>query len=382
MKKLFITLLLVFAVSACGSTKKTTRQTVKRKDGKIITIQTGVRPDWVDGRATQYPNALYVTAVGHGRNRDDAENDARGSMSNIFYSKVESVSQSMKSVSSIKKNGKMLSSEVNFDADQYTKVSTESVFKGMFLSEYWQDENGTIYVLATIKRSQVIPALEEAIDDLDKYIKKTVDEAKASEDQMSKTKKLYKAIEKATLREYYNSQLSILDFQGKTIPTEYSVNTLVDMLDSQLETLNIAVVISGEGGSNIKNIILEVGTNMDLKIYGDESVDTSAGSFESFDEDENSSKKDSYATDADILISGDVSFKALDRGDPKYQWVEGSVNLQIKNNKTGKTYKNISISEREGRKTLPEAKRMAARSLSKKLKTELGVTLKKALSGL
>lgn len=380
--KILVIMFLIFSLSACGSTKKTNKSaTFKNKQGKVVELKVGPKPDWVDGKASQYPAALFVTAVGVGADRDKAEDDARAEMSKVFYSKIESVDTSLTNFNVLKKDGKIKSTDMEYTKDSYSKISTDAVFKGMFLSEYWQDADGKVFVLATIKRSQVIPALEEAVADLDKNIKQMVSESETTEDRVVKAKKIYKAIDKAILREYYNSQLAVLNHNGETIPTEYSVDTLTNMIDNQLEDLNIAVVISGEGGKNIKNIILEVGTNLDLKVYGDESVDSSAGSFESFEDDENATKKETYATDADILIIGEVSFKALNRGDPKYEWVEGTVSLQIKNSKTGKTYKNINISEREGRKTLQEAKRMVGKTIVKTLKTKLQTELKKALSG-
>jgi len=395
LKKAIISLALAgsfLLLPSCASNKKTTNSPnfTPRRDysnssssrtGKTqakAVIETGKRPAWVDGNSRNFASHTYLTAIGFSKNRKQAENNARMEMSQIFNTKISGVRNSINKAHAIRQNGKVKLSESEYTAETAIKNETESIFAGLQLSRYWKDDKGTIYVLATINKTKVLPPLKEKMRKLDSIIAKLVNEAKSTDDQLVRTKKLYKALDKAVLREYYNAQVGIMSSMGQTVSTEYPSETIANMLDNQLEKLNIAVSVSGEGGAIIKYTIFQVGNDLNLKLYDNPEV--KEVDFEDFGEDQNS-KSANYGTNADILITGTVSFKALERGD-KYKWVQGDVKLSIKNNKTGKTYNAITISEKEAKWTLEDAKRMVAKTLVKKLKKDLNKRLKKALSGL
>ena len=399
LKKTIISLVLAgsfILLPSCANNKKTTKsshQFTPRRDysasgsssisrksqpkAKVV-IETGKRPAWVDGNSREFASHTYLTAVGFSKDRKKAENNARMEMSQIFNTKISGVRTSMNKAHAIRQNGQVKLSESEYTAETAIRNETESIFAGLQLSRYWKDAKGTIYVLATINKSNVLPPLKEKMRKLDSIIEKLVNEAQNTDDQLVRTKKLYKALDKAVLREYYNAQVGIMSSMGQTLATQHSVDSISNLLDNQLEKLNIAVSVSGEGGANIKYAIFQVGNDLNLKLYDNPEVKNV--DFEDFGEDDNA-KKSNYGAKADILITGTVSFKAIDRGD-KYKWVQGDVMLSIKNQKTGKTYNAINISEREAKWTLVDAKRMVAKTLIKKLKKDLSRRLKKALSGL
>ncbi len=382
MKKWIILLLIsILSLPACTPQKKSVkkRHTVdrsKRITHQKGTIQKGAQPDWVNGISMYYPKADYVTAVGFGKTRQEAEQDAKGNMSEIFDTKIKATTQTFKHAQVKHNMGKLISSKIDTAIDSKIKVSTESIFKGMFLSEYWQSPKGTIYVLATIKRSQVMPALKSSIADLDQIIATLVQEGEAAQDKLMRVKKFYSAFQKSVLRAYYDSQYAVLDHHGQKFPTEYTTFKLANMARNALKDLVVYVKVEGAGGKNIKSAIINAAAQEGLRVNNGEEPLPQADDFESFESDENS-ENGNFGQSGDLLLEGKVSFKPVTRGDGQYIYYEGKVRVNITNPSTKKTYHSFVVSAMKGRLTVSDAKRFAAKSLYKKVTKTLAKELKK-----
>lgn len=389
MKKWIIVLLAsAFIFPACGPQKRTTRQSKRsniqqsrfdRQRGNSTTIQKGTQPDWVTGDSVRYPNISYVKAVGFGKNRQEAEQDAKGNMSEIFDSKIKATTQTFKQARVKHVNRKLVSSQIDTAIDSKIKVSTESIFKGMFLSEYWQNKKGTVFVLATIKRSQVMPALRSSMKDLDGIIATLVTEANATNDKLTKIQKLYSAFRKSVLREYYNTQYAVLDHNGRKFDTEYTTFKLANMAKNGLKDLAVYVKLEGAGSNNVKSAIINAAANEGLRVNNGEQPSAEADDFESFESDENSHKKN-FGAGGDLLLDGKVSFQPVTRGDGEYKYYQGKVRINVINPSTKKTYHSFVITALKGRLTDADAKRFAAKALYKKISKKLAKELKKVLS--
>ena len=337
----------------------------KRKEvKKEVKVETGAKPAWINGGSSEFPSYKYLTAVGFAKTRKQAEENARMEMSQIFNTKIKASRDSIKHAHAVRQGGKVKLSEMEFNAETNIHNETESIFAGLELARYWKNDKGTIYVLALIDKTKVTPPLKEKVSKMDNIIEKLVNEAKNSQDKLLRITKLNKALKKAVLREYYNAQIAIMSAHGQTMKTEYDVDTIAHMLDLQLENLSVAVSISGAGNKTIKYAIIKTLGDLGIKVNAD-SPKAKLDEFEDFNED-NSAKQSNFGKTVDVIIMGEVSFKALDRGD-KYKWVSGEVKLSIKNNKTGKIYNAMTISERIAKWTLQDAKRATGLNLVKKV---------------
>jgi len=396
-KKIIISTVLAgsfLLLPSCGSTRRNTRKEPKftprrdysqshshagatdplnRKHKKAeVKVQTGVKPAWVDGGSSEFPSYKYLTAVGFAKTRKQAEENARMEMSQIFNTKIKATRDSVKHAHAIRQGGKVKLSEMEFKAETKIHNETESIFAGLELARYWKNDKGTIYVLALIDKARVTPPLKEKMGKLDNIIEKLVTEAKNSQDKLLRITKLNKALKKAVLREYYNAQIAIMSAHGQTIKTEYDVDTIAHLLDLQLENLSVAVSISGAGNKTIKYAIIKTLGDLGIKVNSN-SPTAKLDEFEDFGED-NTAKQSNFDKSVDIVIIGEVSFEALDRGD-KYKWVKGIVKLKIKNNNTGKESNAIVINDRIAKWTLQDAKRAVGLSLVKKVMKKLNSNL-------
>lgn len=354
--------------SHAGATDPLNRK--KKETKKEVKVETGAKPAWINGGSSEFPSYKYLTAVGFAKTRKQAEENARMEMSQIFNTKIKATRDSVKHAHAVRQGGKVKLSEMEFSAETKIHNETESIFAGLELARYWKSDKGTIYVLALIDRDKVTPPLKEKISKMDNIIEKLVTEAKNSQDKLLRITKLNKALKKAVLREYYNAQIAIMSAYGQTMKTEYDVETIAHLLDLQLEKLTIAVSVSGAGNKSIRYAIIKALGNLNLKINSNDKTSVvKLDEFEDFNEDSNATKAN-LNSNVDVIILGDVSFKALDRGD-EYKWVSAVVNLSIKNNKTGKVYNTITVRKKIRRNTLQDARRMAGIKIVKELIKEL-----------
>ena len=358
---------------------------VSKRNNKVK-IRTGVKPAWVDGEDANYPSSRYLIARGIARvNNDDmktrqaAEQALRAEMSQIFHTAITASNKTIKKAKAIRKDKKLVGNEVTFESEKVIKNDTKSRYFGMIIADYWKDSDGTIYVLGTIDKTVVVPLLVEKISDLDEIIDGLVRVVKESVDPIERGKLLNKAIDKSIMREYYVKQLMIMD--GKVDRTPYTVDILADMIDQNLESMKVAVIVNGPAGKEFRNVILNIGTSIGLQVDVQDEDNAKSGANETFEDfGEDITRDSNYGKDADILIKANVSFKELERGD-NHKWVVGKISIILINNNTNKIYKAFNISRREGAYSVDDAKRKALINLSKKVKRKLKERLKEAITG-
>lgn len=129
-------LLLMAALSACGSTSKTSQI-----------------PNWIDNPNSVYPDSKWLTAVGSGTSNQDAQNKALGNLARIFESNITVDQTLMTSYSDVvssvdpnkdwKKTQELLSS---------TQISADQSLINTRILETYSSAEGTTYALAGIER--------------------------------------------------------------------------------------------------------------------------------------------------------------------------------------------------------------------------------------
>ena len=237
--------------------------------------------------------------------------------------------------------------------------------KGLTLSRYWRSPNRTIYVLATIKRSVVIPALTKSINELNSIIDSLVNEAQNTSSKLVKIAKIRKAIHKSILREQYQDRYTILS-KGHLIHENNTKEELIHKLDLLLEDIKVAVSISGNGNKTIKLAVIKALSELGMKVNSkDANIQSNFDEFEDFGEEQ--SAKTVNLKDIDLLISGEVAFGVLEKPDPKYKWVYGKLHLTLKDVKQDRDINSIMLNIKIKRKTLQDARRSAGIKLTHKL---------------
>ncbi len=114
------------------------------------------RPSWVDGQGSEFPQDKYLIAVGSGKNRKAAENDAKRALAERFRSKVSSETDSSESEESSEDTSAAVSSNAKGHTATSLKVTTTVDLRGMEILRRYQDpKTNEYYALAGIDRLKI-----------------------------------------------------------------------------------------------------------------------------------------------------------------------------------------------------------------------------------
>lgn len=122
------------------------------------------RPAWVDNPALEYHARQYLSAVGIGSNRAQAEDNARANLAKIFQTKVSSSSGYEE------RYQELVDSENSSFSNQTEQSASVEVLSSQTLSNVkigpsWTDDLGRVYVLAYLHRSSTAEIQRSIIED-------------------------------------------------------------------------------------------------------------------------------------------------------------------------------------------------------------------------
>jgi hypothetical protein len=151
-----------------GSGNSASRQNSRSGGGSgssapAITRDGTGKPSWVDRPDSAYDPSYYISAVGVGSNRRQAEANAFGNLTGRFG---QSVKNDVKSVESYRQ--RVISGAVDIsssiEAEQAVQVSSsmESLI-GAEINDVW-DDGKTYYAVAVMEKAKVIPVYRGLID--------------------------------------------------------------------------------------------------------------------------------------------------------------------------------------------------------------------------
>ncbi len=323
MKKIILFVFVAIILSNCAVNAKS-------KKSKI--------PEWLQNPKKVYPDQLYLTAIGEGDTRADAENMATANLSKIFSSKVHSEENVNQRYMELTKSGKT-------DLTDYTSVnknvkitSNQELFNIQFAQSY-TDKNGIVHVLAYINRVQTSDIYQQKIGENAKKVRYFIKKSKNAE-PLKKYAYLSAAMVFAKKNKTLLDQLAIIDKDSiELLKLGYSLNDLTIMLSDAARNVDFTISVKDET-SRITPILEDILTDMGF-ILGDNGV---------------------------LQIEGDVNFYPtnLKRKDG-FKFVRYTLNIKVKDNKNNII---VALNEkgREGHVTVREAKERCIRKIEKKLK--------------
>jgi len=122
------------------------------------------RPAWVDNPAMEYNTLQYLSAVGVGSNRSQAEDNARANLARIFESRISSESGYEERYQEL-----VSGSDASFSnlTDQSARVQVLSslTLSNVQIGASWTDDLGQVYALAYLHRSSTAELYHAKIED-------------------------------------------------------------------------------------------------------------------------------------------------------------------------------------------------------------------------
>ena len=216
------------------------------------------KPEWVDGRASDYPPSQYLTGVGQGDNRNMAENQAYAAVARIFKVEVAAQAKDWEAYL-VTEHDEVASAERRLTIDHVTKVSTDKVLENVSIGDAWYDVGKKVhYALAVVNRSQAEASVTDKVVSLDREIDADVVEARQTTDKLAKVRALRRAGRNLVLREAYNTDLRVIRSSGQGLPSAHRAGELSGELAQFLASnLGVALEISGDQAEPIQRALVQ-----------------------------------------------------------------------------------------------------------------------------
>lgn len=313
-------------------------------------------PEWVSGGDARYPALMYLCAVGMGKDRGGADSAGYAALAKIFSANVASTSQDF--MSAYSQTGaapvETQSSEV------LTKITTDTVLRGVQVLESYSDGKSTTYSLACLDRQKSGDELRSKMSDLDRKAEHSLSQAEQL-DQAGKIRELARALGNLLERESLNSQLRIIDAQGVGYASPFVPADVASHLETAVAALRLGVQVTGPYDSDFHDALVEALGNRGYQIV-----------------DEGDSAP------LDVVIAATTRVEDGGTGQIAGQTVvyaRGLVSVSVKNRSTGKVLMNVNESRREGHRNMTEAERKAVRQLAPKIAEMVSAKLDSTMRG-
>lgn len=122
------------------------------------------RPAWVDNPDLEYNNLLYLSAVGTGSSRTQAEDNARANIAKIFSTNVKSESGFEQRYNEIISSSDASSTTTTSQTDKL-QISSNQNLVNIQIGKSWTDKMGQVYVVAYLHRSSTAELYLSRIDE-------------------------------------------------------------------------------------------------------------------------------------------------------------------------------------------------------------------------
>ncbi len=299
------------------------------------------RPVWVDNPKTEYPDAMFLSAVGSGGSRAEAENNAAGNLAKIFRSDITAQTtfseryHELMSATSAK-------AETETKMQKDIKVTASQNLFNIEIGKTWTDNLGQVYAVAYLHRLKTADIYEQRIVENNRQIMNYLNQSKTSDNPWQ----VYALLNAATVINQNNeellSQLEIISLDTRrSISTGYSPDALKLNLAQAARAISFNLEVKGDVEGKISAVISETLTTNGFELSPLSSA----------------------------TLKAEITFEDVQLNQPQ-KFVRYTLALSVYDDK-GNVLISLSDNNREGHLNKDEAKARAIRTLSAKIKTEL-----------
>lgn len=303
------------------------------------------RPNWVDNPKLEYPEGMYLSAIGSGGSRAEAENNASANLAKIFRSEISASTSYQERYNELMSSNKSESS-TETKSQKNVQVKAKQNLFNIEIGKSWTDKLGQVYAVAYLHRLKTADIYEEKIEENNAVIRGFLSNVMKTTD----TWKIYALYNIANVVNQNNeellSQLAIISLDTKqSIDLGYDPQELKLNLSKWSKEINFHIVIPNETENDTKT-----------KIYNAIAETITANGWSITEV--NAATVDTKASIEDIDLNQQQKFV-------RYNF---AINVY---NPDGNLMLSISDNGREGHINKPEANARAIRTMVNKIKNEL-----------
>ena len=296
------------------------------------------RPQWIDtGSSPRYPSRFYLTGVGTGSTRKNAEDAARTEIARYMKVKISASSydwmKSEISTGTTEQFSQRLESAMTTAVDQ--------ALEGTSIAEIWEDRGrNSVYALAILDRERVASVLKERILKIDADVAALL-EQKTSQGRFSGLSQAVSAAEALQKREVLNAELIMVSPEGSGVQPRYAVGEVMRKIESIIAGVRIGLDLTGDSTGDIRLALVRGLSQARMQVV-------------------------TNAESADIVIKGQVEVARVDENNPWF-WYLSMLRGEIVDPKSGTYMGTLTESSREGAQDQLRGRVRSLESLSDKV---------------
>ncbi|MEA2097293.1 MAG: hypothetical protein U9P73_11475 [Candidatus Cloacimonadota bacterium] len=326
MKKTFLLSIILILILSCAAHAK------KRKDSK---------PEWLKNPKAVYSEQMFLTAVGEGDSRRDAESMAAGNLARIFESNIKAEETVNQRYMELTKNDKT-DFEEQTDVSKSVNIKSQQTLFNIQYGESYTDDVGRIYAIVYLNRMKTAEIYENKINKNAARIDYFMGIADKSGDPILRYAAMNAASAVSSINELLIAQLTIIFPSAiDMLEINYNHNKIVKDANSAAANVSCKITIQNDEENKIAIMLEELVNDLGFVLFK-ESV---------------------------LRIDGNI---ILEKTDLKrdLEFIRYELQINVKDNKDNVI---VSMSEkgREGHVSVSEAKARAIRTLSKKINKQL-----------
>lgn len=249
--QIIITLLL-FTLTACSAPKS---------------------PDWTSGSSELYPAQNYLTGVGTGASRVEADDRARAEIAKIFNVRIEATDSSYES-EWLNRSGDSSSNEYQQSLEARVTATSDKLLSGVQIAESWHDEKNRVYYsIAVLDRIKASRVLKQQMDDFDMAADEQVRRAEQSQSKLRSLGHYLKALHALDKRRELAGDLQITSPSGWVDEPSHSINDLDREANQIASSLEIFLDLKNDNKNIVRGALIrklaDIGLHLTATAPGD-----------------------------------------------------------------------------------------------------------------
>ncbi len=316
-------------------------------------VQDG-KPEWITNPEKSYPNSQYMTAIGTGDSRKEAENSAASNLSQIFQSKIKSEETINARYQELTKSDQSsLESQTNINKN--ISVSSEQTLFNVRYPESYTDKLGKVYVLGVIEREPTAVIYKNKMDDNNARVVAFVKKCGESTDPIKKYANIGAALVTAKVNETLRQQLQII-MPGMAVQsdTTYSLERITELCSDAQKAVPFVINISGDQRNDVTGFVSDMLSGLGFSVSEKRGV---------------------------LTITGTESVEPINLQNDQMKFVRWSYQFSIID-ASGIAVISLSENGREAHVTQSEAVARALRTMRDKIKADLAKKINSYFDGL
>ncbi len=316
----------------------------------VVLLTTGLAsaqtPDWVTGKSGQYPDQLYITGVGSGDSRQEAENRARAQIAEVFKVQLNARFTNNKTETLNGSNGNVNGHSVDVTRSS-VNVGLVKTLEGSEIADVWQNPTDMeFFALAVLNRRKASVRIADQISTLDTELVEVGAQIDTAKSKLVKLRLLASRKNIAVKRRDLNSDYSILSStgQGLKLPGVSAEKANNDLVKFCRTEISFSLSSKGPGSESAAQVVSDNLTSQGFAING------------------SGNAKPDFSVE--VVSNLDPSDTPLDG----WYYCGWNVALRVTSNDNGIILTDVSKSGRSGQLTVRRAKDRAVYDMDKVVK--------------